>query len=78
MTAPSTVADGEAFADGLYALVYQHGPKEMNRAQHDALAGALLETAIEWVKAHNRAVKRQRHNPIPSSPNGDPQRRDDP
>lgn len=65
MTAPSTVADGEAFAGGLYALVYQHGPKEMNRAQHDALAEALLETAIEWVKAHNRAVKRQQRRADP-------------
>ena len=49
---------GFNFAEGLYALVREHGPPEMTTAQKDAMAAALLETAVEWSKAHNRARAR--------------------
>jgi hypothetical protein len=60
MSEASTEDDGFAFADRLYALIYEHGPNEMSRAEKDALAGHLLSTAIEWVKARNRAVAKRR------------------
>jgi hypothetical protein len=51
----SEVERGLAFAEILHGLVAIHGPTDFSFAEKEALASHLVSTAVEWVRARNRA-----------------------
>lgn len=48
---------GFDFADRLYALCHEHGPSDFASNDKEALASFLIDRAVEFVVAVNRAAK---------------------
>lgn len=60
MAEQSTMGDdldqGLRFASALFEVVHEYGPAQLSAHQKEALGHYLLTSAVEWVKASNRAA----------------------
>lgn len=52
---------GFRFASELHEVVHEFGPSTLSSKEKEALGKYLLDSAVEWVRARNRAAKGPRH-----------------